>query len=219
MLLASAAVGWNAPCTSPFCQLFCALQSAAQTVHVPVPYRTHFALFSSLSLVQRNCVCLRLPQQKWHLSDLLSSPSANQQQQARHCLSPPLNIPDQHHLSHSKDWAIAVIYPLASELSGHGSHLETDTLAKLLLAQQISSLTWWSCLRRIVLPLMRKRLSPSTSNSWSFMKYWLPPQLLAKCCAFGLWICVFCIDSASFWLPILLSPLFYYHCDWCDLLK
>ena len=94
IILASAAVDWNPLCKTPFCQRFCALQSAAQTLHMlPVHDTTPFRLFSSLILVHRNCVRLRLPEWKWHLSDLFPPPSANQQQ-AGHCLCPLLNILD-----------------------------------------------------------------------------------------------------------------------------
>lgn len=72
-------------------------------------------------------------------------------------ISSRLSILDQHHLSHSQDGAIAVISPFTDELSSHGPHLETDVLARLLLPQQIGSLTWWNSSRRNILPLMRKK--------------------------------------------------------------
>lgn len=127
-----------------FCTAIC---STNCTCHRFITW--HVLCCSHHSFLSKEIVCAWGYQRKSGICLIISShPSL---------ISNRLSILDQHHLSHSQHGAIAVISPLADELSSHGPYLETDDLARLLLPQQIGSLTWWNSSRRNILLLMRKK--------------------------------------------------------------
>lgn len=149
------------PQKAPCCQLFRALQPAAQTVvchqltaaaqshwdwkspprspspatnpALPSSPRTCFPPSSSHILCVHKVTRVKVTS-LWSISQTLCWSATDYPN-----LCPVLYAPDQDHLFHSQGWASAVIHPLAAEFSSHRPRLEADTPARLLLAQQIGS--------------------------------------------------------------------------------